>query len=215
MRPLCLDVFCHDEELFDTSVVHHLSWAATRNGIAMSIDTSQKSILQSLDVIQIPSPCKMDWGLMTGDEQTRHCDHCAKNVYNISEMSEQDALALINKTEGEICVRMYRRRDGTVVTAECPPIKNYYESSGKRSWLQFSMASLLLLVTTTAGLCASAPWLDRKLRPIFDSWFGAPVQGEIMDDMIVVAPPAPTKATDPDFDVGMGGIGGAPNWNKQ
>lgn len=57
---------------------------------------------------------------MTGDERARFCMHCEKKVYNISEMSRMDAEAFMRQREGSICIRMYRRHDGTVINDNCP-----------------------------------------------------------------------------------------------
>jgi hypothetical protein len=70
--------------------------------------------------LQIASPCKMDWDKMTGDERKRFCDACKLNVYNISSMTLPEAEALIIGAEGRVCVRLYRRKDGTVITQDCP-----------------------------------------------------------------------------------------------
>lgn len=170
----------------------------------MSIDSPKEPVLQSLDVIRIKTPCQMDWDLMTGDDQSRHCDHCEKNVYNIAEMSEQQAIDLINEKEGKVCLRLFRRPDGTVVTADCLPVKKYYDSSGKRSWYQFSMASLMMLIVASAGVCALAPSIGKKLKPIYDSWFAkttfpapipapGPIMGIVGDIRLPPKPvPAPT-----------------------
>ena len=74
----------------------------------------------SLDQIQIASPCTADWDQMSGDERVRHCGQCDLNVYNLSDMANADAEALIRTHEGRLCVRLYRREDGTVITADCP-----------------------------------------------------------------------------------------------
>lgn len=70
--------------------------------------------------LQIASPCKADWDKMTGDERKRFCDSCKLHVYNISAMTLPEAEALIIGAEGRVCVRMYRRKDGTVITQDCP-----------------------------------------------------------------------------------------------
>ncbi len=56
---------------------------------------------------------------MKGDDRVRHCTHCAKNVYNISNMSRQEAADLIESTEGRVCVRYYTRPDGAIMTRDC------------------------------------------------------------------------------------------------
>ncbi len=73
-----------------------------------------------LDQIQIAAPCTADWEGMSGDERVRFCGQCRMNVYNISEMRREEAERLITASEGRLCVRLYRRRDGTVITNNCP-----------------------------------------------------------------------------------------------
>lgn len=73
-----------------------------------------------LQKMKVASPCSADWETMTGDERIRFCGQCSKHVYNISAMSKDEAVALVQKTEGAICVRLYRRRDGKVLTEDCP-----------------------------------------------------------------------------------------------
>ena len=57
---------------------------------------------------------------MTGDDRVRFCEHCQLNVYNISALSHSEAEKLIASTEGQLCARMFRRADGTVLTKDCP-----------------------------------------------------------------------------------------------
>lgn len=57
---------------------------------------------------------------MTGDERKRFCSLCKLNVYNISAMTLPEAEKLITEAEGRVCVRMFRRADGTVITQDCP-----------------------------------------------------------------------------------------------
>jgi hypothetical protein len=73
-----------------------------------------------LDEIQVASPCSVSWDAMRGDERVRHCDQCRLNVFNIAGMPRADALELVRKAEGRTCVRIFRRKDGTVLTADCP-----------------------------------------------------------------------------------------------
>jgi hypothetical protein len=80
----------------------------------------RKKSLPLLGAIRIASPCNADWNSMIGDEQTRFCGSCAKNVYNLSAMTSQQAEALIREKEGNLCARYFQRADGTVMTADCP-----------------------------------------------------------------------------------------------
>ena len=73
-----------------------------------------------LDNIRVAAPCSADWDSMVGDERVRLCGQCHLNVYNLSEMSRVEADRLINQAEGRLCVRFYRRRDGLIITRNCP-----------------------------------------------------------------------------------------------
>src|SRR5438477_10629718 len=73
----------------------------------------------ALDDLQIASPCTVPWDQMKGSPWVRHCGVCQQNVFNLSELTRADALALLARVEGRACVRLRRRRDGTVITADC------------------------------------------------------------------------------------------------
>jgi hypothetical protein len=73
-----------------------------------------------LDQIKIASPCSADWNKMAGDDRVRFCAECKKNVFNLSAMTRRDAEVLLKETSGNLCARLYRRADGTVLTEDCP-----------------------------------------------------------------------------------------------
>ncbi|HMT07118.1 MAG TPA: hypothetical protein PKA82_03870, partial [Pyrinomonadaceae bacterium] len=73
-----------------------------------------------LNNINIASPCSSDWNEMYGDDRKRFCGECKLNVYNLSGMTKDEAEALITNAEGRLCVRLYRREDGSVITQDCP-----------------------------------------------------------------------------------------------
>lgn len=73
-----------------------------------------------LDNIKIASPCSQDWDAMTGVGRKRYCGECKLNVYNLSEMTRTEAESFLMNSEGRLCVRFYRRQDGTILTKDCP-----------------------------------------------------------------------------------------------
>jgi len=73
-----------------------------------------------LNNIRVASPCPADWDQMYGDSRKRFCGECKLNVYNLSGMTRNEAEALIMNADGRLCVRYYKRRDGTVITQDCP-----------------------------------------------------------------------------------------------
>ena len=93
-----------------------------------------------LDNIRVAAPCSSDWNQMVGDERVRFCQQCSLNVYNLSSMSRREAEALIANTEGRLCVRYYRRRDGTILTKNCP----------------VGLSAIKRLISRTAGAMLSA-----------------------------------------------------------
>jgi hypothetical protein len=62
-------------------------------------------MLKPIEKIEIASPCSEDWAEMEGNEKVRFCSHCAKDVNNISEMTRKDAMRLVQKMNGRLCVR--------------------------------------------------------------------------------------------------------------
>jgi hypothetical protein len=70
--------------------------------------------------LRIAAPCPASWEGMAGDERVRHCTLCSLNVYNVAEMTRDEVRALLVRTEGRVCARLYRRTDGTVLTRDCP-----------------------------------------------------------------------------------------------
>ena len=80
----------------------------------------------SLDAIHVAEPCTQGWDAMTGDDRSRFCGSCRLHVYDLSSMTRAQAeeLVMSRKRAGEhLCVRFFRRADGTVVTDDCGPIR--------------------------------------------------------------------------------------------
>src|SRR5437762_6602409 len=63
---------------------------------------SKKSFIDS---VEVKSPCTEDWETMHGNDRVRFCDHCAKDVNNISEMTRKQAMRLVRAAGGNLCVR--------------------------------------------------------------------------------------------------------------
>lgn len=70
--------------------------------------------------ISIASPCSADWNEMYGDGRKRFCGDCKLNVYNLSGITRDEAETLVMNAEGRLCVRLYKRADGSVITKDCP-----------------------------------------------------------------------------------------------
>jgi hypothetical protein len=70
--------------------------------------------------LKIASPCSANWDEMYGDDRMRFCGECKLSVYNLSGMTKYDAENLLTNSEGRLCVRYYKRADGTIITSDCP-----------------------------------------------------------------------------------------------
>src|SRR5262245_38909386 len=105
-----------------------------------------------LDNLKIAAPCSADWDQMFSfeDERVRFCSQCNLNVYNLSDMSRQEAEAIITKTEGRLCVRFYRRADGSVLTQNCPV--GLKKIKRRAAWVAQVVVGMALGVVSDFGL---------------------------------------------------------------
>jgi hypothetical protein len=75
--------------------------------------------LPVLPNMRVAAPCNASWDAMTGDDRARHCGECNQQVFNLSALTTEQAESLIREKHGDLCVRYYKRKDGTVLTADC------------------------------------------------------------------------------------------------
>jgi len=100
----------------------------------------------------IASPCDVPWSAMKREDRAgdrrRFCGKCQKHVHNLAAMTRvevEDFLAASAEASGDgsgVCVRLYERKDGTVLTADCPVGLNRRRSRA------------VLLASLGAGACA-------------------------------------------------------------
>jgi hypothetical protein len=91
--------------------------AETRRRLAAS---ASSRVASRLDDVKIATPCHARWEDMIGDDRVRFCGKCQKDVFNLSAMAREEAETLLRERSGSMCARLYRRPDGTVLTADCP-----------------------------------------------------------------------------------------------
>jgi len=58
-----------------------------------------------LETIEVKTPCTESWDEMQGTGKVRFCSHCAHSVNNLSEMTFKEAMKLVRRPEGRLCVR--------------------------------------------------------------------------------------------------------------
>lgn len=73
-----------------------------------------------LDKVIIAAPCTVSWDSMVGDNTSRLCSGCSRNVYNLSDMTAREAKEFLQKNGVKECLTFYRRSDGTIMTDNCP-----------------------------------------------------------------------------------------------
>ena len=73
-----------------------------------------------LDSVKIPIPCNEKWENMIGDSRKRFCLGCQKDVYNLSSMSQREAVKFAAKNEGKVCIRYSKLSDGSLLTTGFP-----------------------------------------------------------------------------------------------
>src|SRR5882724_5826594 len=149
-----------------------------------------------LNNIKVAAPCQADWNGMIGNDRVRFCCQCNLNVYNLSSMSRKDAEDLIQSTEGRLCVRYYRRNDGTVITDNCPVGLRALKLRTKR--ILNAVASAVL--SFAAGLGVSSAFIE-KVKPNVGVMGTTAIRESVMGDV----GPAPSQ-NPPRIDVIQGGI---------
>ncbi len=104
--------------------------------------------MNPLDAIEIRTPCTVPWDGMKGDERVRFCGQCRLNVYNLSELGRKEAEALVQQGGGRVCVRLYRRPDGKVLTRSCRAARWIRRTT---SWAFRTAAAVLIGFFAWAG----------------------------------------------------------------
>lgn len=153
---------------------------------------------RSLDLVQIASPCPADWDAMQGDDRSLFCGQCQRHVYNLSAMTRPEAEKLVFEREGRLCVRFYRRRDGTVLTADCPVGLRGVRRRIARSLAAACGLLMAILGSTALGSFASR-WLPRPASApsrAFSEWLTPATQVYTMGDVVLLGgcslpPPTP------------------------
>jgi hypothetical protein len=176
-----------------------------------------KSDIPLLQNVRVASPCSANWAAMTpvDGDRVRHCESCNLNVYNLSAMGQAEAEGLLRKHEGRLCVRyIRRRRDGMIMTRDCP--------------VGASAVKLMLVRRSLfAALLVACGLLVVEARQHKSEVLGgrvpiqhAPRQGVAQE----AAAPVPVEETvsgttasylASKYDTGLGGWGSDPGWKSE
>src|SRR5215475_8931425 len=144
-----------------------------------------------LNNIRIASPCSANWDEMYGNDRKRFCGDCKLNVYNLSGMTRAEAEDLLERSEGRLCVRFYRRDDGTVLTQNCP----VGWAKVKQRARVFATAAFSLILGSLGGLFVVAGLRQRPTQEVGKLWvnpFATPTPMPLMGAVAISPTPTPT-----------------------
>lgn len=147
-----------------------------------------------LDHVRIAAPCNADWQQMIGTDRVRFCGQCSLNVYNLSSMTKTEAESLIARTEGRLCVRFYRRTDGSILTRNCPVGLRVIHRRLSYFWRAASAAVLSFF----AGLGV--------YRAVTPAPLTTPRMGVMVETGTIALMKDPEPGTTPQLRVGMGKV---------
>jgi hypothetical protein len=110
---------------------------------------------------------------MTGDDAVRHCAQCNLNVYNVEHLTSYEVREMLMKREGRVCMRFFKRFDGTVLTQDCPrglaAVKPLWQQTFSRvSAMQVGVLTAVALVGVffVAGLISLFAENIRRLESV-------------------------------------------------
>lgn len=167
----------------------HLSSVNEREAqVAREAEEVRKKLLQArrtatvslLDGVRVASPCSAGWDNMKGDDRVRFCGLCEKNVYDLSQMTRDEAERFVRENEAPgACIRLHRRKDGTILTADC--------AVGARRVLRLrvvgAVAGVSMLGAAVAAWTMIAP--DQKARRAMDGDLDD-IKAAQIDDVVAV-----------------------------
>ncbi len=103
---------------------------------------------------------------MSGNDRVRFCSLCRKNVFELSGLSRDEALRLLEQ-KPNACVRFFVRDDGTVLTDDCPVGLRLARKAVRwtRAKAAATVATVLSVLTGTGvALHLQAEWTADQLR---------------------------------------------------
>jgi ankyrin repeat protein len=107
-----------------------------------------------LDQVTIPKPCNADWDSMIGNDKVRFCEHCNLHVNNLSAMTRTQAMRLVARSRGRLCVR-FIQLPGVKVLTKTP--EKLYRIGGRVSRIAAGAFTATLSLSSGAAQTRSDP----------------------------------------------------------
>jgi len=129
--------------------------------------------LDALDRISIANPCTVSWSRMRGNDKSRFCGECQKWVFDLSTMSRSEIAELLARPGATPCVRLYRRPDRRVLTADCSVglgTRIWRKLRRRAAWAAWLLAILFVpaCATRTMGIVMEDESQITGIRPRTD-----------------------------------------------
>jgi len=105
--------------------------------------------IRSLDRLIVSKPCDADWDSMIGNDQVRFCEHCKLHVNDLSSMTRQEAMRLVARSGGRLCVRYVQLPGGRALTKQVP--EKLYRIGRRVSQLAAGAFTASLSLSTLSG----------------------------------------------------------------
>lgn len=143
-----------------------------------------------LDRAFVETPCPTTWDKMKGSDSVRFCHLCHLNVYNIANLTDKEAEAVLSKgaegktqeNGGRVCALLYRRPDGTIVTDNCPRALRKVRDASK--WLKAKIIAAstlaMALLTPSAANSEETKANETKAKDTNQNSCTAPKTGNVM-----------------------------------
>jgi len=102
---------------------------------------------------------------MAGDDAKRFCGKCEKHVYNLPLLTPNELVDLIEMTEGKFCGRIFARKDGTVLTNDCPVGLTAKLARARRKKAVGAGGAIAALCFTAGAAILAASWGGAEIAP--------------------------------------------------
>lgn len=138
---------------------------------------------EQINNIRIATPCSADWDSMDGDERKRFCQACKLNVYNVAELSPKEVGDLLSASRGgRVCMQIYRRRDGTIITRDCPVAVQRVKKAFKRGVAALTgLGAMVGLALPAAAQNSPGAKGEVEARPIRGKVVAQPSIGDVVN----------------------------------
>jgi len=146
-----------------------------------------------LGTFSVATPCHVPWSQMKGDDRVRHCGLCNLDVTNIEALTTAEAQEVLRRVScgGRVCVRYFRRFDGTVLTKDCEGgLRSAWRVAMRRrraTSSALSALSYLVIALVTAGVVLTL--FGDNIRRLF----GMSAGGLAGNDRVEMRQPPPTE----------------------